>query len=82
MKVQVKLLGALRHHATADAAGTLHLDLPEASPVQDVIGRLPVPANASYIVVVNGDRIAPVDLPLRVLKDGDTVSLVPAIKGG
>ncbi len=54
------------------------IEVAEGSTVREVMSRLGIPGDVSRILMVNG-RLARED---TVLKDGETLSLVPPLAGG
>jgi hypothetical protein len=54
------------------------LEIPPATPVEDVASLLGIPADFSRITLVNGQDPA----PGQILEDGDVVSLFPPLAGG
>jgi sulfur-carrier protein len=79
MRLKVKLFAGLTSQATGTQAGVpFELDLPDASPVSELLRRLHLPDEGIRTVFVNG-RSRSADY---VLQDKDEVGIFPAIGGG
>ena len=74
MEIEVRLFAGLRQFAKQNDK----IELDDGKSVSDLLERLGIPPSKVAIVLVNG-RHADQDQPLR---DGETVSLFPAIAGG
>lgn len=74
MEIQVRLFASLRKYKNE----TNKIELQEGARVADFLKRIGVPPSEVAIILVNG-RHAAQD---RTLRDGETVSLFPAIAGG
>lgn len=74
MKVRVKLFASLRENNEKE----MDLDLAEGSTPLDVIARINICEKDVAIIMING-RGKGEDTPL---KEGDTLSLFPAVGGG
>ena len=79
MKVYVKLLNVYRKYLPDDAQGAAYsLQVPDGTRVEELLAQVPVPADESRVVLVNGHT----PLEEQVLKEGDTIAIFPAMAGG
>jgi sulfur carrier protein ThiS len=78
MRVTVKLHGALRKFAPADAGDGAMVDLHEGASVADAIARLGIPPDHAGMIISGDDQIAPTSL----LREGQEVSVFPPLAGG
>jgi len=83
MKVSVKLISM----ATAppegfDAYGKAEIKLDDGTSVTGLIDRLPLNTNETFLVLVNGDTVAPSERDRTPLADGDDVAIFPPMQGG
>jgi len=79
MKVYVKLLNVYRKYLPDDAQGAAYsMDVPFGTRVEELLARVPIPADESQVVLVNGHT----PLEEQVLKEGDTIAIFPAMAGG
>ena len=74
MKIEIRLFASLRKYANDKS----RIELEDGANVSDFIERIGVPPSEVAIILVNG-RHANQDQRLR---DGEAVSLFPAIAGG
>ncbi len=74
MMVKVKLFASLRNFGPEEQA----MEIPENSTLEDVVGRLKLPAGIPLLKVINGE-IRQLEHPL---KEGDEIALFPPIAGG
>ncbi len=79
MKVYVKLLNVYRKYLPDDAQGaTYSMDVPDGARVEELLAKVPIPADESQVVLVNGHT----PLAEQVLKEGDIIAIFPAMAGG
>ncbi len=80
MKVEVHLFATLRQYLPSGRrdTGILTLEVPPGSTVADVVRALGVPADVSWIAVVDGEDAG----PERRLAPGEVVSIFPPLAGG
>lgn len=79
MKVRLKLFAAFRRYLPPGTQGsTCDVEVPEDTPVSDLLSRFGVPEKESLIILVNGRDAA----PDRVLQGGDVVAVFPTLAGG
>ena len=74
MQVEVRLFAVFRQGRFNRTA----MDLPEGTPLRDLILQLEIPEKEVSLPLVNG-QYSPLD---RALVAGDVVALVPAVGGG
>jgi sulfur carrier protein len=74
MKLEVRLFAVFRQGRFNRTA----MDLPEGTPLRDLILQLEIPEKEVSLPLVNG-QYSPLD---RVLAAGDIVALFPAVGGG
>lgn len=78
MKVRIQLLNVYSKYLPPDAHGCAYdLDAPAGVRIQDLLARVPVPAEGQ-VVLINGRT----PLDGQVLEDGDVVTIFPAMAGG
>jgi sulfur carrier protein ThiS len=84
MKITLKLYAGLTDYLPADARGSnqLPMDLPDATPIAQVIEPLSLPQKMVHLVLVNGVYVAPEQRFTHVLKEGDVLAIWPPIAGG
>lgn len=79
MKITVRLFTTLTSYLPPESDGTsFQAEIEAGATVHELIARVGIPARLPHIVMVNAHRVS----PGNALKDGDTVSLFPAIGGG
>ncbi len=83
MKVRVKLLSPAGDLPKGfDPFGEAELDLAAGTTVANVMGKIDLPKEESYTSLVDGQPILPDDRASHALRDGDEITLLPAIQGG
>jgi len=79
MRLKVKLFAGLAAQATGTEAGVpFEFELPDGSPLSELVLRLHLPETGIRVIFVNG-RSRSTDY---VLQDKDEVGIFPAIGGG
>lgn len=80
MKVEVHLFATLRQYLPSGSrdTGILALEVPPGSTVADVVQALGIPADISWVAVVDGEDAR----PERRLAPGQVVSIFPPLAGG
>jgi len=79
MKITVRLFTTLTHYLPPESDGTsFQAEIEDGATVHELIAQVGIPAHLPHIVMVNARRVS----LGNALKDGDTVSLFPAIGGG
>ena len=89
MQITVKLIGQIvdllppgggplgaRPRAKASLA------LPDSYDLTALLRHLGLPADLDYFAMINEEHVPAAELPVRALKDGDAVVLLPPLKGG
>lgn len=82
MKVNVKLLGRLKARLPDGARDTTELDLPQGATPRAVLERLGLPLTGSYLITLNGERVAPEAYGTARLGEGDRLAVTPPLQGG
>jgi len=83
MRVSVKLISmAAAPPDGFDSYGKAEITLDDGVSVANLIERLPLNTNETYLVLVNGDTIAPSERDQARLTDGDEVAIFPPMQGG
>ncbi len=84
MTITVRLLGRLRDRLPANksSVSSAVMTLAEGATPTALIESLGLPVGATYLVLVNGENIAPSHYASQPLADGDTVTICPPIQGG
>lgn len=83
MKVRLKMFGDLRQYLPAGSRfNHIDLELAAGSAVSQVMQRVTLPDNKTWLLMLNGDLVHEPDYAQTALKDGDEVVLFPPIKGG
>ncbi len=83
MRISLKTAGNLGRYMPPGSSGnTAQLDIEEgATPVQ-VMDRLGMPAEGSYLVILNDTVVPKAERAGHVLQDGDRLAIVPPLRGG
>jgi len=84
MKITFKLYAGLTQYlpAATRTANQVALELPEGTPIGQVIEPFGLPQKMVHLVLVNGVFVAPENRMTHVLKDGDVLAIWPPIAGG
>ena len=83
MIVRVKLLSPAGDMPKGfDPFGEAEMDLAAGTTLADIMGRIDLPKEESYTSLVDGQPILPDDRASHALRDGDEITLLPAIQGG
>ena len=83
MKITIKMAGLLTEYLPGGgAASAAVLDVADAATPRDVIAQLGMPPDASYLVMLNGASVPRAERASRALAEGDTLAVMPPLKGG
>ncbi len=83
MKVTVKTAGNLGRYLPPGSAGNVAaLDVSEGATPVDIIRRLGMPEDGSYLVVLNGTAVPKAERATCRLSDDDNLAIMPPLKGG
>jgi molybdopterin converting factor small subunit len=79
MKVRLKLFATFRRYLPPGTQGSAcDVEVPDSTPVSELLSRFGVPQKESLMILVNGRDAG----PDRVLQDGDVVAVFPTLAGG
>lgn len=81
MRVHVEVGGYLVEHLPG-GEGEQVLELPDGTTALDVMKRIGLPLEESYLVVLNDSVLTSADRATRALAEGDRLSLMPPLRGG
>ncbi len=79
MKIEVNLHTTLQRQTPHGTQRCVDLELPEGSTLRDILARLEVKLEPENLLLVVNGKLAEEAYPLR---EGDRVSLIPAMSGG
>ena len=83
MTVTLKLFATLPDYLPPGIRGNaFELEVPDNTPVGDLIARFDLPQRLVHLVLVNGVYIAPEARARRELTDGDVLAIWPPVAGG
>ena len=83
MRINLKTAGTLGQFLPPGSArNTGSIDMPSGSTPIDVLEKLGMPTEESYLITRNGAIVPIKDRPSCVLKDNDQLSIMPPLKGG
>jgi len=83
VKITVKTSGLLGRYLPAGNAGNqAEIEVAEGITPQGVIEQLGMPPDGSYLVIRNGETVPKADRGRMHLQAGDTLAIVPPLKGG
>ncbi|MEE8445447.1 MAG: MoaD/ThiS family protein [Alphaproteobacteria bacterium] len=83
MKITVRTSGLLDRYLPQGAQdGTAAIEIAEGATVADVMARLGMPGDGKYLVIANDATVREAERAAHVLADGDTLAIVPPLKGG
>lgn len=83
MRVEVKATGLLTKHLPPERRGNVaDFDLEEGSTPADVLRLMDLPADGSYLVVLNGENVPKAERASRVLAENDKLAIMPPLRGG
>jgi sulfur carrier protein ThiS len=83
MKVTVKTAGNLGSYLPPGSAGNVAaLEVADGATPADVIRRLGLPEDGSYLVVLNGTAVPKAERAARRLADDDNLAIMPPLRGG
>ena len=84
MRITVKATGLYARALPDDGreGNTAPLELPDGSTAHDVLKRLGLPEEGSYLMVLNGQTLPKSERGERQLSEGDNLAVMPPLKGG
>ena len=83
MRIAFKTAGLLVKYLPAGSRDrTASLELPAGATPLDVIRKLGMPEDGSYLVILNGASVPKAERAGLALAEGDSLSIMPPLKGG
>ncbi|MFQ5785083.1 MAG: MoaD/ThiS family protein [Alphaproteobacteria bacterium] len=83
MRIRVRLIAiAARRASAGQAGGEAVVDLAEGATPDDALAALELPGDEAYVTLVNGETVPPGARAARRLKENDTLTVFPPLKGG
>lgn len=83
MQVSLKLFGALRQYLPAGSSyNSCALDVDADAKLAEILQRLHIPAQKSYLVIINDEKVHAEDYASVKVHPDDDIVLLPPIKGG
>ncbi len=83
MKIRVRTAGLLGKYLPPGSAGNAaEIDVDDGATPADVIDRLGMPPDASYLVTLNGESLPRAERAVRALAANDDLAIMPPLKGG
>ncbi len=83
MKLAIRTGGLLgKYLPSGSARNSAEIDLPDGMTAADVIARLGMPPDGSYLVIHNGSAVPRAARDTCTLADGDELAIMPPLKGG
>ena len=83
MRITVRTAGNLgRYLPSGGARNMAALDVAEGATPADVIAKLGMPGDGSYLVVLNGKGVAKAERATRRLAENDDLAIMPPLRGG
>ncbi len=83
MKITIKTAGLLGKYLPPGSVGNdAELEVTQGATPRDVIARLGMPLDASYLVTLNGESVPTAERRVRTLADNDRLAIMPPLKGG
>ena len=83
MQVKVRLFGGLREYLPAGSAfNHCELSLPQGATLSDLLSRLPIPENKTFLVMLNDVKVDSHAYAGTPVSASDEIVLIPPIKGG
>ena len=83
MRITLKTGGLLKRYLPGSVAGsTGDIEVPDGLSILGLLEQLGAPVDGNYLIIINGDAVPPSTRGNAIVHDGDTVSLMPPLKGG
>ena len=83
MKVTLKAGGMFAKNLPASRSGNqAEIELEDGSTPADALRALDLPADGSYLIVLNGESVPKSERASRRLADGDMLAIMPPLRGG
>ncbi len=83
MKITLKTGGLLTRYLPKGTEGrSAEVEVPDGANVLEALAALDIPADGRFLLSVNSAAVRPDDREDHVLTEGDTLSILPPLKGG
>ena len=83
MKLAVRTGGLLgKYLPEGSARNSAEIDLPDGMTAAEVIARLGMPPDGSYLVIHTGSAVPKAERAVCTLAEGDELAIMPPLKGG
>ncbi len=83
MRITLKTGGLFKRYLPDGVDGnTGDIEMPEGLSILGALEHLGAPTDGNYLIVINGHAVPPSTRGEVILNDGDTMSLMPPLKGG
>jgi sulfur carrier protein ThiS len=83
MNIRVRTAGLLgKYLPPGNTGNAADIDVADGTTAVDVIALLGMPADASYLVTLNGESLPRAERAVRALAVGDDLAIMPPLKGG
>jgi len=83
MRITVRTAGNLGRYLPAGSArNTAALEIVAGATPADVMAQLGLPADGSYLVVLNGKGVPKAERASRRLAENDDLAIMPPLRGG
>lgn len=83
MRVSLKTSGLLKKYLPGGTEGnTAEIEVPDGATINGFLGHIGAPIDGNYLIIINGESVPPSTRGDVILNDGDSMSLMPPLKGG
>ena len=82
MRVKLKVSGQIKEYVPSKVLADGELQLEENSSLSDVVSAFKIPDDEPYVFIVNNKMIPHSSLAETALNEGDSINLIPPIRGG
>ncbi len=83
MHITLKTGGLLKRYLPEGTDGnTAEIDVPDGLSILGALEHLGAPTDGNYLIIVNNSAVPPSTRGDVTLSDGDSMSLMPPLKGG
>jgi len=81
MQVTLKMSGLIARLVPGSAEGTA-MTLPDGATLSGLMARIGLPGDETYLIIVNDSTVTRDRYGTFLLSDGDSISIVPPLRGG